>query len=224
MSEPPGRSLPPVRYASGPGTAVVGPNGLALISGPPDSAVVTAIEAPLAEGKDAAALVEALFALGMDALMPFACAVPDGDGGVKVIARGEVTAEIVTGDGVETVDGSDTSTWVETRVADVYKLALRLPAATDKPAFTLAQGTGPAAVVSVELRELPAARAENVPPTGAGTPTTTPTATTDPADGEKGSEDSTQTLSGAVAEQDDADFDFGHLLGETRHRGVEDAA
>ncbi len=221
MSDSPGRPLPSVHYASGSGTAVVGPRGLALVASQPQSPLVKAVTGPLEAGGDAAAVVEGLFVLGMDNLVPFACAVLDNDT-VKVIVRGDVVVEATTGEGLESVDGSDSSTWLETRLRDVRSLTLRLAGESDDATFTLGQGTGPAAVVSVQLADSP----DDADPTGPTTATSEePVAVADaPAADISPTGDGGQTLSEAAGGDDDGDFDFGHLLGETKHRGVEDAA
>jgi hypothetical protein len=167
---------------------------------------------------------------GVSALPSFAVALAE-DGGVRLLVRGSTVAHLtMPGGDVRTIDASTTSTWQEALVPDASAVRLVMLTGASEPADDGELEVVLGAVRAASLDWL-LDRAASPP-----SPRSGPRSKTVPPDDPSQVEvvdlvapPAADVLRQLLAQQDaatptDSDLDVDHLLGRTRHRGVEDAA
>ncbi len=240
---------PHVRYVIGDATAIAGPHAAGLFCCPPDDARVHPIAIAVTSGAAVSELTDALFAVGGE-LPAFALVIHESVG-ERVLVRG--TSEVVVGEasgGERRFDGRHAVTWHEALIEDAARIVLRADGGSSEEispstaGLALVAGIAPASMVLVELREVlsavqayphsareAAVSLESIESTGhelsesPAHPRLSPSSP--PVTGESSApspEGSGATAPAGAESSAGGVLDFGHLLGETVYRDVEESA
>lgn len=134
-------------YRAGTWYAVAAGDTVALMAPDVDAATLTAVWQAMATGDGLAAVLEGLvgsFGASLGSLPPFAVAIRDAGGGVRVIVRGACTASVdVPGAESVQLNGLGVTTWTDRTLPQAEAVRLSV-AAESGPALPLAAGVVPA--------------------------------------------------------------------------------
>lgn len=167
----------PVRWQAGAGHGLVWPRGLALVAASVDPTAIEQIWLGCREHTLLGEFLELLSSVtgtGLLGLPDFAIAVRGADAW-QVAARGAFAARAAGEGTVRLIDGSDVTTWAESRLSNVTGVTLSGPA-TDGPDRPLVAGVVPAGRLEWSLTRASAPDDPHQPaPRGLGVPAAIPT-------------------------------------------------
>jgi hypothetical protein len=157
------------RFTTGSGTAIVGPAGAALVACGPGDPIVAKLRRHLLGGETFAHLVESLLQAGLEGLTPFAV-VSAVDDGHRLLIRGDVHADVQTGERVDHLTGANLTVWREESYTEIDTVVFCLEGVGELE-FEVNAGVVPAAALSYTTTSHASAGPSSTAPLAAATKT-----------------------------------------------------